>query len=285
MSNILPINFPKLSLAYSFCPNDTFIFYALAHGKINCGNLRFETVLKDVEALNQSAATGLHDITKLSVAGFGHLRGSYALLRSGAALGRGCGPLLVANPDFDPKLLQTIPVAVPGMWTTARLLFGLYSPESVEPVPMRFDQIMPAIKKGEFAAGVIIHEGRFTYPDYGLECLEDLGKWWENKTGLPIPLGVIAIRRTISGKIAATIESIIRESIEYSYKNPDQAIGYIRKHAQEFSPEVISRHIQLYVNDFSFDLGKDGEKAIKTLFALASKQRFIAENKTPLFAT
>ncbi len=283
INNDLPKN--ALSLGYSPCPNDTFIFYALAHEKIDGGGLRIETVLKDVEALNQDAVACRFDITKLSFAALGHLRDSYALLRSGAALGRGCGPLLVANPDFKPQLLKTLPVAVPGMWTTARLLFGLYFPEAVEPVSVRFDQIMPAVKKGDFAAGVIIHEGRFTYPNYGLECLEDLGKWWENKTGLPIPLGGIAIRRNISGKTAAKIEGMIRESIEYAFKNPDHAAGYIRQHAQELSWEVISNHIGLYVNDFSIDLGKDGEKAIETLFAMASKKGVITQSKIPLFAT
>ncbi len=285
MSKISSINFPKLSLAYSPCPNDTFIFYALVHEKINCEGLKFETILKDVEALNQNAAVNRYDITKLSVAGFGHLRDSYALLQSGAALGSGCGPLLVAKPDLDPKMLETLPVAVPGLWTTARLLFGLYLPNAVEPVPMRFDHIMPAVKRGDFAAGVIIHEGRFTYPNYGLTCVQDLGKWWEDKTGLPIPLGAIAIRRNISGKTAAKIEGLIRESIEYSFNNPDHAAGYIRHHAQELVPEVIASHIRLYVNHFSIDLGNAGKKAIETLLAMATKHGFITENKASLFAT
>lgn len=186
-----------LTLGYSTCPNDTFIFHALAHGRVDLKGLTYDIRLADVEALNQKASTGLLDISKLSFAAIGHLLDTYGLLHSGAALGRGCGPLIVAKPGVDLSALGHFPVAVPGAWTTAALLLTLFSPRPVQTVPMTFDRIMPAIQNGEMKMGVIIHEGRFTYEAYGLTCLTDLGQWWETETGLPIPLGGIVARRNL----------------------------------------------------------------------------------------
>ncbi len=273
-----------LKLAYSTCPNDTFIFYALAHNLINCGNLRFDIELKDVEALNQDAKTGIFDISKLSFAALGHLQDSYGLLRSGAALGRGCGPLIVARPGTDLSRLKTEKVAVPGMWTTACLLLGLYLSDKPAAVPMTFDRIMPSVAKEEFDFGVIIHEGRFTYEEYGLTSLLDLGKWWENKTSLPIPLGGIAIRRDIPGDIAKIIEAAIRNSVTYSFNNKGAPDEYIKKYAQEMAPLVIQQHIELYVNEFSIDLGQDGETAVDTLFSMAGNFGIMPKSNAPLFA-
>ncbi len=255
-----------LTLAYSTCPNDTFIFYALAHGRIDCGDLDWRPHLADVESLNRDAAAGKWDVSKLSFAALGHLQETYGLLRSGAALGRGCGPLIVARPGFDPDRLPSVPIAVPGLQTTANLLLGLYLAEPPRAVPMTFDKIMPAVARGEFEAGVIIHEGRFTYSGYGLESLVDLGRWWEEETGLPIPLGGIAVRRDLGTDIARRAEAAVRDSVRFGFDHPEAAAGYIRRHAREMAGSVIQQHIDLYVNDFSLDLGKEGEAAVAALF-------------------
>ncbi|MBU4185669.1 MAG: 1,4-dihydroxy-6-naphthoate synthase [Proteobacteria bacterium] len=240
----------KLKLAYSTCPNDTFIFYALAHNIIDSGGLKFEIKLADVETLNQKAKAGVYDISKLSFAAIGHLIEKYALLRSGAALGRGCGPLLVAKPGFDVEQLPSKKIAVPGMWTTACMLLGLYLSIKPNSVPMPFEQIMPAVQRDEYECGVIIHEGRFTYEEYGLVSIVDLGEWWEEKTSLPVPLGGIAVRRDITSMVTRKIEDSIQSSVEYSFNHRNEADNYIKKYAQEMSSEVIRHHIDVYVNCF-----------------------------------
>jgi len=274
----------KLSLAYSTCPNDTFIFYALAHRKIDLGDLSFDITLNDVEHLNQEAKKGIVDISKLSFTAIGHLMDTYGLLRSGAALGRGCGPLVVARKGADINDLKSGNIAVPGLLTTANLLLSLFLNKIPNVIPMTFDQIMPAVSAGEIDGGVIIHEGRFTYPDYGLECLVDLGEWWESETSLPIPLGGIAIRRNISQKIIRQVESQIRRSIEFAHLTPSLTNSYVKTHAQELSDDVIHQHIDLYVNEFSFDIGQEGEAAIETLFAKAREKGILPETDKRLFA-
>ena len=273
----------KIKLAYSTCPNDTFIFYALAHNLIDCRGLKFEIELADVETLNQKAKAGVYDISKLSFAAIGHLIEKYALLRSGAALGRGCGPLLVAKPGFDVEQLPSKKIAVPGMWTTACMLLGLYLSIKPNSVPMPFEQIMPAVQRDEYECGVIIHEGRFTYEEYGLVSIVDLGEWWEEKTSLPVPLGGIAVRRDITSMVTRKIEHSIQSSVEYSFNHRNEADNYIKKYAQEMSSEVIRRHIDLYVNDFTLNLGKEGEEAVNTLFRMARNSKILPESKSPLF--
>ncbi len=272
-----------LSLAYSTCPNDTFLFYALAHAKVTVPQIGFDIVLDDVETLNQAARHGRYDITKMSFAALGHLQDRYALLRSGAALGRGCGPLVVARPGFDINRLAQTPVAVPGLWTTAHLLLALYLDDVPNAQPMVFDQVMPAVKAGAYRAGVIIHEGRFTYPAYGLQCLVDLGQWWEAQTGLPIPLGAIAIRRNMPGKTAARIEKAIRASLTFARRHPAQVRPYIDHHAQEMAPDVVDQHIELYVNDFTLDLGDEGRRAVATLFERGRRNGVLPPGSRPLF--
>jgi 1,4-dihydroxy-6-naphthoate synthase len=274
----------KLSLAYSTCPNDTYIFYALAHGKIDTGDLEFDIRLNDVEHLNQAARRGENDVSKLSFAAIGHLTETYALLESGAALGRGCGPMVVARPGTDLGRMKTGRVAVPGLWTTANLLLELFSDTRPETVPMVFDQIMPSVAAGETDLGVIIHEGRFTYQNHGLKCLVDLGEWWESETRMPIPLGGIAVRRDIPREIACQVETAIRESIAFTQKNPGQADNYIRSYAQELSEAVIRQHIDLYVNEFSTDIGEEGATAIDRLFLRARSKNIIPDIRLPLFA-
>lgn len=273
-----------LSLGYSTCPNDTFIFHALAHNLIDCGDLTFNITLKDVETLNQDARTGKFDISKLSFAAIGHLQDTYSILRSGAALGRGCGPLVVARPGFNLMELNSKRVAVPGNWTTACMLLGLYMSERPDAVPMPFDQIMPAVAKGEFDFGLIIHEGRFTYKEYGLINLLDLGQWWEHKTSLPIPLGGISIRKDISTEIAKQVEAAVRDSVRYALNNKNAANDYIKKYAIELKPSVIRQHIDLYVNEFTIDLGQEGIAAIETLFTMARDRKIIPDSNAPLFA-
>lgn len=267
-----------LSLAYSPCPNDTYIFYALAHRKIDMGNLEFNISLYDVEQLNQAAQNRMFDVSKLSFAAIGHLLDTYSLLNAGAALGRGCGPLIVARKGFDLSQLSRSKIAIPGIWTTAFLLLSLFMNNSPDIQPLPFNLIMPAIQAGEYDFGVIIHEGRFTYENYGLACLQDLGEWWESETSLPIPLGGIAIRRDIPKEIAWQVEDAIRQSILYVRQHTDEAGDYIRSHAQEMANHVIRQHIELYVNKFSIDLGNDGIAAVEALFARAREKGIIPKN-------
>jgi 1,4-dihydroxy-6-naphthoate synthase len=274
-----------LSLAYSTCPNDTYIFHALAKRLVDMRGLAFKIDLADVEALNRAAANGVYAVSKLSFAAIGHLQGRYRILESGAALGRGCGPLIVARPDFDRKHLTDAKIAVPGHWTTANLLLGLYLGRKLSVQAMTFDQIMPAVAGGVVDAGVIIHEGRFTYPDYDLVCLEDLGQWWEAETGHPIPLGAIAVRDDIDPETTGKVSSLIRSSIEYAYAHENAADDYIRQYAFEMAPEVIRQHIDLYVNRFSIQLGKKGRQAVAELFARAQREKIIPQLERPVFAT
>jgi 1,4-dihydroxy-6-naphthoate synthase len=273
-----------LSLGYSTCPNDTLAFYALAHGRIDDGGLQFDIELADVEMLNQKARKGLLDVTKLSFAALGNLMDSYRLLRSGAALGRGCGPLIVARPGIDLDALGKRKVAVPGLWTTAAMLLGLYASQPTL-VPMGFETIMPSLQKGDLDIGVIIHEGRFTYGEYGLTCLLDLGEWWEKTTGLPIPLGCIAARRDLPMETVNQVEAAIRNSVVYGLGNRNEAMGYIARHAQEMTPFVIERHIDLYVNDFTVDLGEEGLKAVETFFRMATEKGLVPEGQGKLLSS
>jgi len=274
----------KLSIGYSTCPNDTFIFYGLAHDLIDCRGIKFDVTLDDVETLNQIAKTGELDVSKLSFAALGHLQDTYGLLRSGAAIGRGCGPLVIARPGYDLKELSSKKVAVPGVLTTASLLLGLYVSGIPAAVPIPFDQIMPAVQKGDFDFGVIIHEGRFTYGEYGLVNLVDLGKWWEEETSLPIPLGGIAVHRRIDSVTAKNMDDAIRKSVLYAFKNPDLADKYIMKYAQEMSRSVVKQHIDLYVNDFTLDMGEEGADAVNRLFDLSREKGIIPRSSLPLFA-
>lgn len=257
----------QLSIAYSPCPNDTFIFYALTHGHIQLEGIKFDDpVLADVEQLNRWAIENKSmDVTKLSFHALGHVLDDYVMLSAGAALGRGCGPLLVAgNMDFVPD--SRCRIAVPGRYTTAALLLALYAPQLTQTVVLRFDRIMEAVNSGEVDAGVIIHEGRFTYQGFGLHCIRDLGAWWEEETGFPIPLGCIAARASLGKPLLRKIDSGIRSSLLWMHEHPDAGRNYIRRHAQELDDRVLNDHIHLYVNDFSQRLGDEGVRAVEELF-------------------
>ncbi len=254
----------KLSLGFSPCPNDTFIFYGLVHGMLELPHLSFaEPVLADVEQLNLWALAKKLDVTKLSFHALGHVLDEYCLLSAGSALGRGCGPLLVAAAERPLDEVPALTIAIPGKLTTAALLLQLFLPDCHRLVEMRFDHIMGAVKNGEVDAGVIIHESRFTYGEQGLFCLQDLGRWWEDSTGLPIPLGCIAARRSLGRDRILAVDRAIRASVAYSFAHPDACLPYIRSKSQELEPEIVRSHIQLYVNDFSKDLGEEGEAAVK----------------------
>jgi 1,4-dihydroxy-6-naphthoate synthase len=284
-----PSQSPSYSLAYSSCPNDTFIFKAIAHKLIDLRGHTFNIVLEDVETLNKAAQIGSYDITKLSFAAFGNLINQYALLKSGSALGLGCGPLIVSLPGQPLSERKKIKAAVPGMGTTAYLLFRFFMQDKfpeiqIEFFPMTFNRIMPAVLEKQVDCGVIIHEGRFVYPSLGLEMLADLGLWWENKTGLPLPLGCIAIKRSIDPAIAGEVQELIKQSIVHAFQNPDIASDYIKSHAVEMEESVIQQHISLYVNDYSIDIGDGGERAIKTFFEMARSAGYLQQSDMSLFA-
>jgi 1,4-dihydroxy-6-naphthoate synthase len=272
-----------LSLGFSPCPNDTFIFYALMHGHVEAPELRFAPeTLADVESLNEWALEGRLDVTKLSFHALGHVLDEYVLLNSGGALGRGCGPLLVAGRRMELSELAGGTVAIPGRLTTAAMLLRLFAPACPKPEVMRFDRIMPAIAAGDIDAGVIIHESRFTYRQHGLVLLQDLGAWWEELSGLPIPLGGIAARRSLGEPVLQAIERAIRASIRWAFAHRLKCLPYIRSHARELEPDVINDHIALYVNDFSIDYGAGGRQAIAE-FLRRGRQAAILPAGEPLF--
>lgn len=277
------------SLGYSSCPNDTFIFKAIANQLIDLKGFNFDIKLGDVESLNQKAYQGLYDITKLSIASFGLCMDKYALLKTGSALGKKCGPLVVSLPKRILTDKKKPVIAVPGLGTSAYFLFifyinDLFEGMDIKIVPMTFNKIMPSILTKKVDFGIIIHEGRFVYQDMGLELKIDLGEWWEKKTSLPIPLGGIAIKRDIAPKIMCDIQSIIKQSIEHAHLHPDMAYDYIKDNAQEIKEEVIKKHIELYVNDFSKDLEEKGEACISLFLQKALSAGLIKNSKTQFFA-
>jgi 1,4-dihydroxy-6-naphthoate synthase len=257
----------KITLGFSPCPNDTFIFDALVNRKIDTGGLDFEVVLDDVETLNQWAIEGKLAVTKLSYGVLPQVLDTYRVLNSGSALGRGVGPLLVCKHHYRGALFtgSTETVAIPGEHTTAHLLFTMAYPNAANKTFMRYDAIEAALLNETVQAGVIIHENRFTYQDKGLQLITDLGHFWEAQTGQPIPLGGIVIKRDIPQTVQQKIETLIHSSIEYAFAHYPQLTDYVRTHAQEMSETVMRQHIDLYVNDYSVDLGEVGKNAVLQL--------------------
>ncbi len=286
-----------LSLGYSPCPNDTFIFDAMVHGRIDTEGLSFEVHLGDVEALNQRAFAGELDITKLSYHAFGHLTPTYALLNAGSALGRGVGPLLVTadaalaartqeqadglNSDVLPA---ATPVAIPGKYTTANYLLGLAAPQLENKQEVLFSDIEEQILSGQFKAGLLIHENRFTYHERGLHKLADLGEYWESTTGYAIPLGGIVIRRSLPKALRETFDRVLARSVRYAFDNPEASAAYVAQHAQEMDPEVRRKHINLYVNQFSLDLGPEGQAAVNGFLAQGRERGVIPASAYPTFS-
>lgn len=271
-----------LTLGYSPCPNDTFIFHALVHGVVRADGLRFAERLEDVETLNRLAAAGELDVTKISYGAAPSLLRDYVLLRSGGALGRGCGPLVVAREGWSREELAGKRIAIPGRNTTANLLLRLFAPDAQPGIELVYSDIMPAVARGEVDAGLIIHESRFTYPQHGLVKVVDLGEWWEQTTGLPIPLGGIMARRALGDQAVRAIDDAIRRSVEHAFARPDASRAYVRTHAQEMDDAVTQQHIDLYVNRFSVDVGDEGERAVRELFARAAAVGMVpAEHPAP----
>ena len=277
-----------MKLAYSPCPNDTYIFAALTNGLIPDAP-KVEAVLDDIESLNAAARRGRYELTKISYGAIPYLTDRYRILRSGGALGRGCGPLLIARPRRDggvPQLKALDPdslIAIPGVMTTAFLLLRLALGRTPQYAEMRFDRIVGAVASGEVDAGLIIHESRFTYQQHGLRPVVDLGEWWEGDSGSAIPLGAILARRDLDDAVAKTIDESIRHSLAFARKRESAIMDYVRAHAAEMSDDVMRKHIDLYVNDFSDDIGDDGKKAVETLFARASAAGLIPSDAKPEF--
>jgi len=272
-----------LTLGFSPCPNDTFIFHALVNGLVS-SPCRFAERLEDVETLNRLVLANSLDLSKVSYHLFGHVRDNYCLLRSGGALGRGCGPLLVAREEISPVRLRDLPVALPGRYTTASLLLRMFDHGFRRLLYMPFHEIMPKIVAGEVAAGVIIHESRFTYQESGLVKILDLGEWWEETSGFPIPLGGIVARRSLGSDLISHLDRALAESVAYARTSPDASLPYIRSNAQEMEDEVCAAHIGLYVNDFSVDLGNEGEKAVNYLMERAESAGVIPRSNKGIFA-
>jgi 1,4-dihydroxy-6-naphthoate synthase len=263
-----------LDIAFSTCPNDTFIFHAMLHDSIDTGNLRFIPHMHDVEDLNKKAFSKTFHVSKLSFFAYLKLRQHYEILDAGSALGYGCGPLLVGK-SADLSLSEA-KIAVPGEYTTAYLLLKLWRPEIRNVEITRFDNILEKIQIGKYDAGLIIHEGRFIYPEY--DCVEiiDLGKWWESQTGLPIPLGCIAVRKDRPViDLKKDIESVLRNSVQYAMENRNASREFVKLHAQEMDDRVIDGHIDLYVNNFTVSLGKTGGKAIQALEEMARWKKIL----------
>jgi 1,4-dihydroxy-6-naphthoate synthase len=277
-----------LSLAYSPCPNDTFVFAAWTNGLLP-GAPPVRVALDDVEALNAAARRGEHALTKVSYGAIPYLTEGYRILRAGGALGRGCGPLLIAKPGPGgraPALDALKPharIAIPGELTTAYLLLRLAFQRPIDAVVMRFDTIVDAVARGEVDAGLIIHESRFTYRDAGLEQIVDLGEWWEGETGRAIPLGAILVRRDVDDATATRIDATIRRSLAFAYAHGEAVAPYVREHAFEMDEAVMRKHIGLYVNDYTDDVGSEGVAAVEALFEFATAARLIPAAAKPEF--
>ncbi len=272
-----------LTLGFSPCPNDTFIFHALVHGLVDADGYGFRERLEDVETLNRLVLAGELDVSKISYGLLGFVRDDYVLLRSGGALGRGCGPLLVAREKLSREELRGRRIAVPGRYTTAFLLLRLCAPHLDDFLFLPFHEIMPAVVRGEADAGLIIHESRFTYPEYGLVQLLDLGEWWGGEAGHPIPLGGIVARRSLGIEAVTAVNRALRASVAYAHAHPGAARPYIRAHSQEMSDEVCAAHIGLYVNRFSLDLEPEGEAAVRALLGRAEAAGLVPPSDRELF--
>jgi 1,4-dihydroxy-6-naphthoate synthase len=258
----------KLTLGFSPCPNDTFIFDALVNNKIDTEGIEFDVVLEDVETLNRWALLGKLDITKLSFPAFFQSLDKYVLLNSGSALGKGVGPLLVSKNSFQYTTsdVEHSGIAIPGVNTTANMLLGFAFPGAINKTPILFSEIEDAVLNGKTDLGVIIHENRFTYQQKGLHKVIDLGEYWEEKMKVPIPLGGIAVKKEIEKAVCLKVDKLIKESIEYSFENYPAISDYVKQHSQTMSEDVMRQHIELYVNNYSIALGDEGKKAISILF-------------------
>lgn len=273
----------KITLGFSPCPNDTFIFDALVHHKIDTEGLDFEVVLGDVEELNLKAFNKELDVTKLSYHAYGYLTDDYVLLDSGSALGKGCGPILVQSSKIQSLKLGDAKIAIPGKYTTANFLLSIAHPEATNKTEMLFSDIENAVLTGKVDAGLLIHENRFTYEQKGLKKIIDLGEYWEKTIGALIPLGGIVMKRSFDEATIRKINRLIRKSIEYAFKNEGSALTYMQQHAQEMDEKIMMQHVALYVNKYSIDLAEEGRAAVTKMFNLAQQKGVIPEIKNALF--
>ncbi len=271
----------NLTLGFSPCPNDCFIFDAMIHGKIDTEGLSFKVIMEDVESLNQKAFKGELDITKLSFHAYAYVTTLYQLLDAGSALGNGCGPLLVASSKL--QVQSSTKIAIPGKYTTANFLLSLAFPEATNKVEMLFSDIEDAVSSGKVDAGLIIHENRFTYEQKGLKKIIDLGEYWETLTQSPIPLGGIVIKRDLPSDIKSKVNRIVRKSVEYAFANPLSSRSFVKENAQAMSEDIMQKHIDLYVNNYSVDLGTEGKRAVKTLFDKAQELGVIKKIEEEMF--
>ena len=274
-----------LSLGFSPCPNDTFIFDALVNNKFDRNGTGFSVQLADVEQLNKMAIEGVLDVTKLSFGVIPEVSDKYQILDAGSALGRGCGPLLISREYIPPdhEVLSQLKIAIPGRKTTANLLLSMAFPGIWQKEEMLFSEVEGAVLSGKVDAGLIIHENRFTYQSKGLKKIIDLGEYWENKTNMPIPLGCIAIRRSLPDKLKKDVSVLIRKSIQSAFDHPEAPMDYVAAHSQEMSKEVMKKHIALYVNDYSLSLGNKGTEAIRLLLETGLKNQLVRKSVEPLF--
>lgn len=265
----------KLKLGFSPCPNDTYIFDALVHKKVETEGLDFEIVMEDVEALNRLAFAGEIEVTKLSYHAFAHLTDKYRLLSAGSALGNNCGPLLVARRPMDLEEVNRAKIVIPGRMTTANFLLSMAFPQATDKSEIIFSEIEDAVLGGRADAGLLIHENRFTYEKRGLVKIADLGEWWERTTGFPIPLGGIVVRRDLPVALQRKINRVLRRSVEFAFANPDSVMPFVRAHAQAMDEAVMRAHIELYVSEFTKNLGRRGRAAIRRMFQIAGSQKII----------
>ncbi len=263
----------KLSFGFSPCPNDTFMFHALAKGLLTLPGYEIEARLHDVETLNKMAFSQVLDISKMSFYAWLQVKENYHLLKSGGAMGYGCGPVVIAKPEKKNLDLSQAEIILPGRWTTAHLLFQLWAPNASNRHFIPYEQIFNSLEKGQADMGVIIHESRFTFAQAGFVEIMDLGKWWEMKTSLPIPLGCIAVKKNLPKEKIAALEDLIRQSIALARKHPESCLPYIRQYAQEFEENILTSHINTFVNEFSEDMGEIGQDALVKLEELARQVR------------
>lgn len=269
-----------MTLAFSPCPNDTFIFDALVNKRIDTEGLDFEVVLEDVQTLNEWAREDRMDISKISYGVLPLVLDKYVVLNSGGALGKGVGPLLITRGEVpETDKLNTMRIAIPGINTTAHMLFSLAYPEAKNKTFMVFHEIEEAVLSGKADAGVIIHENRFTYQQKGLTKIKDLGEYWEETIKVPIPLGGIVIKRSFDAAIQLKVDRLIRKSVEYAFSHYPELTDYIREHAQEMSEDVMRQHINLYVNNYSIELGNEGKKAVHTLLNVYNQLHGLQEQE------
>ena len=275
----------KLKLGFSPCPNDTFIFDAMVHGRIDTEGLEFDYFLADVEELNRRAFASEVDITKMSCHAYAYVAQSYLILDAGSALGYRNGPLLISKKKIEATELEGSSIAIPGKYTTANLLFSIAWPEATNKTEYLFSDIEDALLNEEVDAGLIIHETRFTYYKKGLLKIADMGEYWEKLTGLPIPLGTIVINHRIPQDIAMKVNRVIKRSLEYAYKNSGASLDFVSKNAKEMDSGVMNSHIRLFVNKYTSDLGAEGKKAIKELFRIANDKGVIPKLPEKIFLT